>query len=364
MASIADLWDEKKYSEGDPIRQLIGASKAYKDWPIDALSWGADLVDLGSSGLAKVLKRRPEMAEAVRTNLGSNLRRQYYGDKEPGMYPMPSESDEAGRSMGRLLNPALLFAGNQKISIPANRFSEAKRQFILGKNKAFEDKANEAIYKPIADVLTPIDEIAQTPVDRRTFLKGSAAVGAAAAGGGLLAKFGRVGEVVERAPEAVRAAKAVEGATQAAPKYNYNSLKEYLDDVKSYADEGHADFYHSSYDPHSASFKANPEAALDQAWIDANNMKSDMVRQRLLQDEQMYSSLKETTPDKFKNGYLPSGHTQEEVVNKLNEFSPQAKKEMKEYKEFVNQYRPSESGQAWARPDDIQEWINGDRIPF
>lgn len=356
MASIADLWDEKKYSEGDPIRQLIGASKSYKDWPVDALAWGADLVDLGSSGLAKVLQRRPELARMVRTDLGGNLRRAFSEPRqELGMSEGPAPDVESGRSVGRMLNPALLFAGNQRIPMPANRFSEAKRQFILGKNKAFEDAATDAITKPTADLLRPIDEVAQTPVDRRTFLKGAAAVGAGAIGGGLLSRFGKAGKIADDLPKT--------------STHKYNSLKEYLDDVRNHADDiAHERSYEAAMESGYNSM-SGADRYMDN-FVD-NFDTSKVMRDRLLSDEEAYKTskffynnkLKDPKTGEWIDPFTGQPHSKEflnNIRNTSNDFSPQAKKEMKEYKEFANKYREGD----WHRLDDIIDWTQGDRIPF
>lgn len=172
-----------------------------------------------------------------------------------------------------------------------------------------------------------IEEI--TNMSRRSFMKKSAGLAAGSTvGAGVTAKLLR-----KFAPEERTLAKeanvAKQAAVEAAPKYKYNSLKEYLDDVKSYADEGHADMFHSNYDPHSAAFKANPEAAMDQAWIDANHGRDSLIKERLLQDELAYKTAKDNlarpNPRKdFKTGMPPQSQ-----VDLLDSFSPQAKKEMK-----------------------------------
>jgi hypothetical protein len=149
---------------------------------------------------------------------------------------------------------------------------------------------------------------AVTNLSRRDFLKKSAGIagGSAAAsipGSKLLQKF---------APEERALAK--EAAIESAPKYKYNSLKEYLDDVQMWAKE---DFQ-----------------AAELSGQGARYSKDEFAKRILLQDEAKYRSAK----DMFKPGgtrdpavyNIPEGY--KSVYKSLDDFSPQAKKEMKEFK--------------------------------
>ena len=160
---------------------------------------------------------------------------------------------------------------------------------------------------------------AVTNLSRRDFLKKSAGLagGSAAAsipGAKLLQKF---------APEERALAK--EAAVEAAPKYKYNSLKEYLDDVET-----------SAYSAHD-----NP---IDYQMFgeDASSIPN-LMRERLLADEQLYSSMKAGQAHGFDE------NTTRQV---LNSFSPQAKKEMKEFKSLTKQidtdYTGSHDWTKWA----------------
>jgi hypothetical protein len=186
---------------------------------------------------------------------------------------------------------------------------------------------------------------AATNLSRRDFLQksGGLAAGAAAAsipGSKLLQKF---------APEERALVK--EAVTEAAPKYKYNSLSDYLKDTqKDIISKTNSDFSHlPGRDPYTG---AQYESVLNSR-----------MRDRLLDDEAYYRSAK----DMFKPGgtrdpavyNIPEGY--KASYKSLDDFSPQAKKEMSEYKDFVKQYRGEEH---WSRPDDMQEWIDGVRIPF
>ena len=141
--------------------------------------------------------------------------------------------------------------------------------------------------------------------------------------------------------------KVAEEIAQATPKnYKYNSLAEYLDDVNRDAYEfngvqnpASAPNYYSRIHPHT-------------------------VKNRLLQDETMYNQAKQNAkqglePAPYEVRFDKNGNTV--TTEWADVLSPQAKKEMSEYKDFVKQYRGEEH---WSRPDDMQEWIDGVRIPF
>lgn len=150
---------------------------------------------------------------------------------------------------------------------------------------------------------------AVTNLSRRDFLKKSAGIagGSAAAsipGAKLLQKF---------APEERAVVKEI--ATEAAPKYKYNSLKDYLDDVSTRAE---GDILMSGH-----------------KWDDALYRKD--MRERLLQDELAYKeakrNLSSASPKKDSTTGLPP-KSQTELIDS---FSPQAKKEMKEFKSLTKQ---------------------------
>lgn len=346
MPSLSDLWDENKYSEGDPIRQLISATKAVKEWPMDVLAWGADLVDLGSSGLSKALHNQD-----LKTDLGGNLRRSvtpplYEG--KPSFSAVRAEDLEDARSIGRMLNP-LFLGGNQKL--PGSGIVNKIVNQLTGASEIDKGKRAFLVGKPAEDQVSVLTDILTTPVTRREFMKNSALVsgGVAAAtipGAKLLQKF---------IPEEKAAAKVIEklATTETAPRYEYNSLKDYLDDMIKFAEE----------DQRAAELRFGPQFTKEQR-----------LRERLLKDEREYNYLKEISngvknpkdiayrihfdnapeffePDEIiqKNGYfqprlydeLPIetkkaiDKSAKLVESKLNAFSPKAKEEMKEYKDYV-----------------------------
>ena len=167
-------------------------------------------------------------------------------------------------------------------------------------------------------------------LSRRDFLKKSAGIagGSAAAsipGAKLLQKF---------APEERAVTK--EAIVEAAPSHEYNSLKDYLDDMVMFAKE----------DYKAADLRYGPKFTKEQ-WL----------KERLLADEQLYSSMK-----------AGQAHGFDENTTKrvLNSFSPQAKKEMKEFKKAVKNYETYPPGTTW---DDIMRqgrergYVTKDSIP-
>lgn len=159
-----------------------------------------------------------------------------------------------------------------------------------------------------------IDEIPS--LSRRDFMKksGGIAAGTAAAsipGAKLLQKF---------APEERAAVK--QAAVEAAPKYKYNSLKEYLDDVRASGDE----------------------------FVDltaGEGKQVDFMKQRLLRDESLYKQSKFNYDPKLKDPvsgnwidpFTGQPHSEEflkNIRNTTDDFSPQAKQEMKEFKSWAD----------------------------
>lgn len=387
MPSLSDLWDENKYSEGDPIRQLISATKAAKEWPMDALAWGADLVDLGSTGLAKAFHNQD-----LKTDLGGNLRRSvtpplYEG--KPSFSATRAEDLEDARSIGRMLNP-LLLGGNQKL--PGSGIVDKIVNKLTGVSDIDKSKRAFLVGKPAEDQVNILTDILTTPVTRREFMKDSALVsgGVAAAsipGAKLLQKF---------IPEEKVAKKLA--TTETVPKYEYNSLQEYLDDMIRFAEE----------DQRAGELSFGPQFT-----------KERRLRDRLLKDEREYNYLKEISngtknpkeiayriyfdgppelfgPDEiiYKNGsFQPRVYDElpietkkiiakstKIVENKLNSFSPKAKEEMSIYKGYINnlnqtRYNPGHPGYIsgyndpagtpldWADFDNISDYLYG-KPPF
>lgn len=141
---------------------------------------------------------------------------------------------------------------------------------------------------------------------RRDFMKKTAGLAAGSTvGAGVTAKLLR-----KFAPEERTLAKeanvAKQAAVEAAPKYKYNSLKEYIDDVET-----------------------NIYSKYEEPWFDEVNdlTARQQVQQRLLQDEQWYTKSKQELSKTPKDSPM-----YDVVESHTNMFSPQAKKEMKELK--------------------------------
>jgi len=170
-----------------------------------------------------------------------------------------------------------------------------------------------------------------TDLSRREFMKKSAGLAAGSTvGAGVTAKLLR-----KFAPEERAVVKEV--VAEAAPKYKYNSLKEYLDDVSAHA-EDRATGYSNRYGG---------------SWSDYH---PDYMKTRLLQDELAYKTAKDNlarpNPKKDFNTGLPP-QSQRDLIDA---FSPQAKKEMKAWKDM----RPH----GWTNPNEFElKMINRGLIP-
>lgn len=176
-------------------------------------------------------------------------------------------------------------------------------------------------------------------LSRRDFMKKSAGIAGGTAamsipGAKLLSKF---------APEEKTALKeanvAKQIAVESAPKYKYNSLKDYLDYVET-----------SAYSAHD-----NP---IDYQMFgeDASSIPN-LMKQRLLQDEAAYKQAKDYKQwaghpemDYMTKEELAKVH--QSIDKQLNAFSPQAKQEMKDLKSLTKQIDMDFSGYH-----DWTEWL-------
>lgn len=317
MPSLADLWDEDKYSEGDPVRQLIAFSKSIPDWPKDVLNFGNESIDSLTSMIPN---------KGLHTNLRGKLYDPMYSG-ETSVSATPGEDVQNAKHLAKAMNP-LLWAGGQEL----NTFGLRKKITEALHNK-YNMEINPSrrgflVGKAAADVVhpleAPLDEILNTPMTRRTVNKGLAAGAAGVAmGGGLLSKFAKV-------PEAAKALETVAPIAEQASKYKYNTLAEYLDDVITRAERDVLMSRHN-YSP---------------------KLHNDNISYRLKQDEAMYSSAKKRLNPEYKKNSdtmfddLDPG--KDERI--LNQFSPQAKEEMKLYK--------SNTDIDWHDPSLMQSYLD------
>jgi len=338
MPSLADLWDEDKYSEGDPVRQLIAFSKSIPDWPKDVLNFGNESIDSLTSMIPN---------KGLHTNLRGKLYDPMYSG-ETSVSATPGEDVQNAKHLAKAMNP-LLWAGGQELNTFGLRkkitealhnkynmeINPSRRGFLVG-------KATADVVHPLE---APLDEILQTPMTRRTVNKGLAAGAAGVAmGGGLLSKFAKV-------PEAAKALETVAPIAEQATKYKYNTLAEYLDDAKKGAGD--------------SQYWLNEGEHNDQFF-------NELLQKRLKQDEANYNNSKFFFNDTLKDpkteqwidpftGQYQSEKFLKNIPNTLNEFSPQAKKEMKAYKETVNSYFPDVEGKSkvdWHDPSLMQSYLD------
>lgn len=323
MPSLADLWDEDKYSEGDPVRQLIAFSKSIPDWPKDVLNFGNESID----SLTSLIPNK-----GLHTNLRGKLYDPMYNG-ETSVSATPGEDVQNAKHLAKAMNP-LLWAGGQEL----NTFGLRKKITEALHNK-YNMEINPSrrgflVGKAAADVVhpleAPLDEILNTPMTRRTVNKGLAAGAAGVAmGGGLLSKFAKV-------PEAAKALETVAPIAEQASKYKYNTLAEYLDDVITRA-EGDVLMSGHNYSP---------------------ELHKDNISYRLKQDEAMYSQAKDYNdwvghPEldyELAEDPKALADTKKELNTIMNEFSPQAKEEMKLYK--------SNTDIDWHDPSLMQSYLD------
>ena len=447
MPSLADLWDEDKYSEGDPVRQLIAFSKSIPDWPKDVLNFGNESIDSLTSMIPN---------KGLHTNLRGKLYDPMYSG-ETSVSATPGEDVQNAKHLAKAMNP-LLWAGGQELNtfglrkmltdafdkaprvenriysmMPGQKLKDTKyvqrnvrnqaeidhivssgymlpkeggksvkyftatddvnpnvpdgnTMLRINRDKIRPDRAVSSkdiekfnfvtnsweslspgkysmeinpsrrgfiFGKAAADVVhpleAPLDEILNTPMTRRTVNKGLAAGAAGVAmGGGLLSKFAKV-------PEAAKALETVAPIAEQASKYKYNTLAEYLDDVqKRVIKEVDNDIQNPLYE-NDFHLRDNPDTA--------ESYRNYLIEGRLKQDEAMYSSAKKRLNPEYKKNSdtmfddLDPG--KDERI--LNQFSPQAKKEMKDYKSKVNSIFPNVEGKPnidWHDSSLMQSYLD------
>jgi len=149
-------------------------------------------------------------------------------------------------------------------------------------------------------------------------------------------------------------------AVQSAKKYKFNTLAEYLDDVKMRTDEHMWDNYDP---PNVTSYKGHPDYDGDVAAWDKNHKKA--YADMLDTDETIYRSLKSSygpngtyDPVKYE---IPKGHQGQFDLwqQEQNAFSPQAKQEMKAFKTNVQDLHDSYIGDGTKA--DWASWIANNR---
>lgn len=169
-------------------------------------------------------------------------------------------------------------------------------------------------------------EDAVPSMSRRDFMKKSAGLAAGSTvGAGVTAKLLR-----KFAPEEKQIAKEV--SVEAAPKYRYNSLKEYLDDVGMRADE------EANIAASELGFRPGREF---DSFVEERT--TPWTKRILQSDEEAYNtakffykdSLKDPTTGKWIDPYTGQPHGEKflkNIRNTVDDFSPQAKKEMNLWK--------------------------------
>lgn len=291
---------------------------------------------LGGSGIGELLMgKSPELLDDLSYNLSSGIRGGNAATGGLGTLTLDKRSADLGMTAADVAGLSAFALRKALKNSLTDTVKESRRQFMFGKNEGLGKATPESLVdtsKPIAD---GIDAVSSIPVDRRTFLKGAAAAGAAASLPTMLRKFGKEGgETAAKAAEHT-----VDNIATNATKYKYNSLKEYLDDVAT---------------------RAEKEAISDSRNYGGTkeNYIPGYMKEHFIRDENIYSNAKEMVnlnPNFAKETDL--GIRSQKLQDSLNAFSPQAKQEMKFLKEKTIELDRTYGGtgpedQVWT------EWMN------
>ena len=285
---------------------------------------------LGGTGLGDLfLGKSPELLDDMSYNMSSAIRGGNRATGGLGTYTLDKRSADLGMTMADMygLSKGLTSLGKYgaKKLIDKSGFDETRRAFLEGKAKGLEEPTNDTVSTSI----DAINEVLQKPISRRDLMKKSAIV----AGGGaalaatpsLLRNFAKEAEhtipkVAEHAADNV--------AVNTVKKYKYNTLKDYLDEVTQLSEE--YGFY--------------------------KDEQNDALFKLLKDDEYAYETAKRF---KEKYGSIEGYHNSPQGIwdkqhgfdatsqgtnlQRVDEFSPQAKQEMKALKQVY--------GNDWYHPN-------------
>ena len=249
---------------------------------------------LGGTGLGDLfLGNSPELTDDMSYNLSSAIRGGNRATGGLGTYTLDKRSADLGMTLADALGIGTGVAklGGKGLNSLLNKsgFNASRRAFLEGKASGLNQPTNEAI----TSTLSTGNDILQTPVSRRNVLKGAALAGGVAVAPSLLRNFNKyVEHVVPKVAETLQ------------NKHMYDSLDEYLADVDHYS---HVSIDHPGLSPR------------------------EIYKDVLQGDEQLYESMKAGQAQGFDEDYMKS---------LLNQFSPKAKQEMKNWK--------AQHGDSWS----------------
>ena len=189
---------------------------------------------------------------------------------------------------------------------------------------------------------------------RRDFMKKTGALAAASAAGGsglgLLRKFTKEGgeQLADIAPKV--ADNVAMGATK---KYKFNTLNDYLDHVRSSVDDL-VDEQHSIMAAEEGYYNTPDYDRVIENWRDKTDYGK-LIQDKLAQDESSYKIHKQNQtsyniPERNLTPLQSKLRDKANIYLEENSFSPQAKQEMKNHKDWVNviTYGNDTSGHAWT----------------
>lgn len=271
---------------------------------------------VGGTGLGDLfLGNSPELSDDMSYNLSSAIRGGNRATGGLGTYTLDKRSADLGMTMADMYGlskglTSLSKYGAKKL-IDKSGFDETRRAFLEGKAKGRAEPTNETVSTSI----DAINEVLQKPISRRDLMKKGAitagGVGALAATPSLLRNFAKEAEhtipkVVEHSADNV-----------AINKYKYNTLKEYLDEIRKEA-EITANRHHTEYGNEYGS--EVPEESINK-WM-KNYLHGDELNYNVYKNEPKQNKLAPW------------------MIDHVNAFSPQAKQEMNNLK--------AQHGNSWT----------------
>lgn len=279
---------------------------------------------LGGTGLGDLfLGNSPELTDDMSYNLSSAIRGGNRATGGLGTYTLDKRSADLGMTLADALGigTGVSKLGGKGLNTLLNKsgFDASRRAFFEGKASGLNQPTNEAITSTGNDIL-------QTPVSRRNVLKGAALAGGVTVAPSLLRNFSK--EVEHTVPKV--AEHSVDNVVNSGIKHKYNNLAEYLSDMN--------------------------KKSYDYAFSEGTRLEE--LSKLLKQDESTYRLHKSNAksynnPERSLNNLQTRLRDRANTYLEENSFSPQAKQEMKEYKNYLKTYGVDNANGRVTNPFDV-----------
>lgn len=312
---------------------------------------------LGGTGLGDLfLGNSPELADDMSYNLSSAIRGGNRATGGLGTYTLDKRSADLGMTLADALGIGTGIAklGGKGLNTLLNKsgFDATRRAFLEGKASGLNQPTNEAI----TSTLSTGNDILQTPVSRRNVLKGAVLAGGAVAAPSLLKNFSK--EVEHTVPKVVE--HSIDNIVNSGIKHKYSTLSDYFKDV---LDRAHISTYDIMDPPGTHSHPELDPIGYKEDVDLWTKTKSDFIKQHLLDDEELYTIGKKIK-DKGIN-YTSDGiavnrngiKINDDILNSLDQFSPKAKQEMKNWKSGVEKLNSDFGSINGSINNDWKEWM-------